>query len=192
MSWLSKLVGGNTLKLATAVIGTKFASEYIWGDYLPAGKTIESAYYSGDNFAAKTFKALGVTPFAETSVGSFLSPVTEFFRPGEIGGDLMKLAGSRLPSQQRYQQMPSPGAVQPSYVRSDLGFQAGQASYIPIGRGSSIQNALSSSEMRQYFAKQVKMMGLPPATSLPAVNISIGSPGPTTQSRRRSYSQITS
>lgn len=182
MSWLSKLVGGNTLKLATAVIGTKFASEYIWGDYLPDG-------YSGDNFAAKTFKALGVTPFAETSIGSFLSPVTEFFRPGEIGGDLMKLAGS---SQQRYQQMPSPGAVQPSYVRSDLGFQAGQASYIPIGRGSSIQNALSSSEMRQYFAKQVKMMGLPPAASLPAVNIGIGSPSPTTQSRRRSYSQITS
>jgi len=189
MSWLSKLVGGNTLKIAAIAAAGYAGKQYMFGSSTAVNPHTD--VFSGDNFAANTFNKFNITPFSDTAVGSFLSPVTEFLRPESMGGTgiLSSVLGSVGP---RDMERPTPGTIQPTSVNLDSNFQAGRVSQLPVGRGGSIEAAIGSEAMRQYMAKQVAMMGLPRASSLPTSS-SVGSAAfsQTTSGKRRAYKGLT-
>ena len=198
MSWLSKLVGGNTLKLAAVAAAGYAGSQYVWGDQITSvydsatGKMIEGAYSSG-NFAADTFNKLGVTPFSETAVGSFLSPAVEFLRPSDLGGT-RALANVLGAAERGQQQRPLPSVSEnrlPGAIRSDTNFQLSRANMIPIGSGGQVGSALANTNTQMYLAKQVRMMGLPSRQGLPSVTLSSASSlSSSTAGKRRSYKSM--
>ena len=201
MSWLSKLVNGRTLKLAAIAAAGYAGREYIFGNQIGSvydtatGKYIEGGY-SGGNFAAKTFNYLGVTPFSETKIGSFLQPLTSKYTPGltlDPVGDAVAAGARALTAGERFDAMPTAGRIQASGVRSDTNFQAGQAGKFPIGNGGRVGNALGSEAMQQYLAKQVRMMGLPAASGLPTgSSVSTAGLASTTSAKRRQYKGLVS
>jgi hypothetical protein len=88
---------------------------------------------------------------------------------------------------------PTPGTIQPTSVRLDSNFQAGRVNQLPVGKGGSIEAAIGSEAMRQYMARQVAMMGLPRASSLPtASSVSSSALSQTTSAKRRAYKGLTS
>lgn len=202
MSWLSKLVGGKTLKIATIAAAGYAGKQYLFGNQIGSvydtatGEYIPGSY-SGGNFAAKTFNYLGVTPFSDTSfgqsgLGQAITKTGSFLGLGESGGaaTLAGVVGS-LTASQRFDKMPSPGTIQASGVNSDTNFQPGQVGRIPIGNNGQVGNALGNEAMRQYLAKQVAMMALPPVQNLPSVDMSGSTLEATTSQRRRSYKSVT-
>lgn len=197
MSWLSKLVGGKTLKIAAIAAAGYAGKNYIWGSTIPTYDTSGpggfgriGATYSEDTFAGRMFNKAGITPFSETRVGSFLSPVTEFLSPDSMGG--VTQAARALTANQRFDQQPSASTISPTGVRSDTNFIAGQTRMMPIGNGGQVGNALNNPNAQQYFAKQVRMMSLPAVQGLPAAaSVSSSSLATTTSARRRSYKAMT-
>ena len=198
MSWLSKLVGGKTLKIAAIAAAGYAGKQYLFGNQIGSvydtatGKYIPGSY-SGGNFAAKTFNYLGVTPFSDTSfgqsgLGQAITKTGSFLGLGQSG-----LAGvvDSLTASQRFDKMPSPGTIEASGVNSDTNFQPGQVGRIPIGNNGQVGNALNSEAVRQYLAKQVAMMALPPVQNLPSVDMSGSTLKATTSQRRRSYKSMT-
>lgn len=202
MSWLSKLVGGKTLKIAAIAAAGYAGKQYLFGSSSGHGYDISTGSYiapkfTGDNFAASTFNRLGVTPFSNTSfgqsgLGQAITKTGSFLGLGESGG-AATLAGvvDSLTASQRFDKMPSPGTIQASGVNSDTNFQPGQVGRIPIGNNGQVGNALNSEAMRQYLAKQVAMMALPPVQNLPSVDMSGSTLEATTSQRRRSYKSVT-
>jgi len=193
MSWLSKLVGGKTLKIAAIAGAGYFGNQYLWGKTAEMGAPGDGIFgYDDSTFAGRTFNALGIKPFSETTVGSFLEPY--------LGGKraAMQAAGygvgnviNSLSASQRFERMPSPGTIQPTGVRTDTNFGAGQAQMLPIGSRGQLDAALGSEAMRQYMAKQVRMMNLPGIQGLPSVDMSGTTLAATTSQRRRSYKSMT-
>ena len=203
MSWLSKLVGGKTLKIAAIAAAGYAGKNVIWGPTTPIyggnlrgyGPTGGSQYVGG-NFVTDFLRDKNVTPFSDTAVGSFLSPVTEFLRPESMKsvagqGFGSTLAGVFSGGNQRRSEMPSPGVIQPTSVRTDTNFGAGQAQMLPIGSRGQLDAALGSEAIRQYMARQVKMMGLPSVQGLPPIDMSSSTLQSTTAQRRRSYKTMT-
>ena len=71
MSWLSKLVGGKTLKIAALAGAGYFGSRYLFGEqnlggYGGAGDYV-GASYTDDTFAGRVFNKFNITPFQSTS-----------------------------------------------------------------------------------------------------------------------------
>lgn len=202
MSWLSKLVGGKTLKIAAIAAAGYAGRNYIWGPTTPIYGGNELGYgptggsqYVGGNFVTDFLRDKSVTPFSDTAVGSFLSPVTEFLRPDSMRSVAGQGFGSTLASivsggNQRRSEMPSPGTIQPTSVRTDTNFGAGQAQMLPIGSRGQLDAALGSEAIRQYMAKQVRTMGLPNIQGLPSVDMSGSTLASTTAQRRRSYKSM--
>jgi len=177
MSWLSKALKNDGLKIATAVIGARFAGEYLFTE----------GEFSDDNFFGSTLKSAGVTPFQQTKMGQgFLGTALDTLKPiGQLASSLA----------QRQRKMPVPQMVSsgPQGTRFGANILQGESRQpqplFPLGRGGQIMTAMNSRATQQYFAKQVRAMGLPKAAPLPSPNISLPAVS-TTASQRRSYKKV--
>lgn len=203
MSWLSKAVGGNTLKIGVALLAGGLTREYLYGQttstmYDTATGTTFSGGYTGQNIFGKTLSTLGVKPFQETAVGqSFVGGFLDYLGPRDQTGarvasdsGLFETATKALTSFSQFQQN-KPETPQYSLsgfgVRSDLAFAPGQTQMLPVGRGGQV---LAAAERNgQYFAKQVRGMGLPAASRLPSPTEQ-GGDIQTTSMRRRGLQKL--
>jgi hypothetical protein len=198
MSWLSKALGGNTLKVGAMIAGTYFGSKYLFGDTAydyEAGKF----YYTGKGMAASTFNKLDVTPFGQTAfgqskVGQAITGVGSFLGIGQGRDDenAVSLFSKALGAEfARPPSMP-PIDVSGYGARSDLNFQAGRAQLFQTGRGGALAAALGRDATQQYLARQVRAtIGMPAASKLPAVT-GVALPATTTAGRKRSYKKMAS
>ena len=200
MSWLSKLVGGKTLKVAALVGAGYFGSKYLFGETLPSGISGEGPLaYDDSTLYGKVFNKAGFTPFQETSfgqstLGQAITKTGSFLGIGQ-SSDAEVLAGTvqSLSALQRFDRQVSPGKITATGIRTDTTFQPGQIGRIPIGNGTQVSSALQTDAMRQYLAKQVQMMGLPAASRLPTASpVSTAGLAQTTSAKRRQYKGLTS
>ena len=201
MSWLSKLVGGKTLKVAALVGAGYFGKEYFFGETGMMGhQGVDRAMkYTSGSFAGETLNRFGITPFSETSfgqstLGQAITKTGSFLGIGQ-SSDAEVLAGTvqSLSALQRFDRQVSPGKITATGIRTDTTFQPGQIGRIPIGNGTQVSSALQTDAMRQYLAKQVRMMGLPAASRLPTASpVSTAGLAQTTSAKRRQYKGLTS
>lgn len=181
MSWLSKALGGNTLKIGLALAAGGFGREYLYGNYTPHGYDISTGRYipaSSSNIFGKTLSTLGVTPFRDTKLGqSAVGSFIDYLGPRDDKGNrivssvgLLDTVGGALSTIRDIQKnMPQKQKINTfsGYdVRSDTRFGSGQVQMMPVGRGGQVLTALNNND--QYFARQVRMMNLPRASSLPS------------------------
>jgi hypothetical protein len=191
MSWLSKALGGNTLKIGAAVLGATVGKEYLFGQTgggaydTATGKFIPGKYTSG-SFIAEGFNKLGIKPFSQTTVGSFLSPALNMVKDS----GLLSVAGDVLSAQQRYGQMPTPTSVQAKGVNSAQLSPAGRAPQIPIGNNGAVNRALQNPQIRHYLAKRAQMIGMPSLQTVRPTVSSSASLASTTSGKRRVRSKL--
>jgi len=203
MSWLSKLVGGKTLKIAALAGAGYFGSRYLFGEqslggYGGAGDYV-GASYTDDTFAGRVFNKFNITPFQDTSfgqstLGKAITETGSFLGIGQ-SSDAEAAIGAvqSLSAAQRFDQAITPGKITATGIRTDTNFQPGQIGRIPIGNGTQVSSALQTDAMRQYLAKQVRMMGLPAASRLPTASpVSTAGLAQTTSAKRRQYKGLTS
>ena len=74
MSWLSKALGGNTLKVGLALTAGYFGKEYLFGESTGYGydtftSSVTNPKFANTNFAADTLNRFGITPFSDTGFG---------------------------------------------------------------------------------------------------------------------------
>lgn len=199
MSWLSKLVSGNTLKIAAIAAAGYAGKEYMFGSSSGHGYDISTGAYiapkfAGDNFAASTFNKFNITPFSSTAfgqstVGQAITSVGSFLNLDKQAG-LMEVVGG-LSAAQRFEKMPSAGTISATSFNANTDFQAGRIGQIPIGNGGQVGSALNSEAMRAYMAKQVAMMGMPKMMALPtAASVGSSSLTASTSSKRRQYQRM--
>lgn len=192
MSWLSKLVGGNTLKLAAIAAAGYAGKEYMFGSSTAINPHTD--VFSGDNFAASTFNKFNITPFSSTAfgqstVGQAITSVGSFLNLDKQAG-LMEVVGG-LSAAQRFEKMPSVDPISATSFNANTDFQAGRIGQIPIGNGGQVGSALNSEAMRAYMAKQVAMMGMPKMMALPtAASVGSSSLTASTSSKRRQYQRM--
>ena len=177
MSWLSKALKNDTVKIGLTLFGTAMAGKYVFGDYRPgmydtATSTYIPGEYTGTDIGSRALNALGVKPFQDTAVGSFLSPGIDFLKGLDLGSGVTTL--SEL--MQSKSQMPTASRVQATAVRSDTNFQAGQTRGFPVGNNGRALDAMQSAQMQMYLAKKARAMGLPSIQTASA-NITLGGSG---------------
>lgn len=189
MSWLSKALKNDTVKIGLTLFGTAMAGKYVFGDYdmyravdPKTGLDTAKYAYTGTDISSRALNALGVKPFQETAVGSFLSPGIDFLKGLDLGSGVTTL--SEL--MQAKSQMPTANRVQATAVRSDTNFQAGQIRGFPVGNNGRALNAMQSAQMQMYLAKKARAMGLPSIQTASA-NITLSGSGalPTTTAGQR-------
>lgn len=195
MSWLSKALGGNTLKVGAMMAGAYFGSKYLFGE---SAIDYEGGdyygYYTGKDFASETFNKLGVTPFSQTSfgqsaVGKAITGVGSFLNIGKGSGVEGAVSLFSQAMGREFGRFPDAPQVSLSGygARSDLNFQAGRAQLFQTGRGGALAAALGREATQQYLAKQVRAtIGIPTASKLPEIT-GVALPLKTTASRKRSY-----
>lgn len=201
MSWLSKALGGNTLKVGAMIAGAYFGSKYVFGDSEmyraidPATGMDTAKYaYTGTDFASQTFNKLGITPFSATSfgqskVGRAITGVGNFLNIGKgVGAEDAVSLFSQAMGREFGRFPDAPQVSLSGYgARSDLNFQAGQAQLFQTGKGGALAAALGREATQQYLAKQVRAtIGIPTASKLPEIT-GVALPIKTTASRKRSY-----
>ena len=180
MSWLSKLLKNDGLKIATALVGARFAGEYLFTE----------GAFTEDNFYGSTLKSTGITPFRQTKMGQgFLGTALNTIKPiAGIAGDILQKSDRKAP-------MPRMVDSRPQGTRFGANILQGESRQpqplFPLGRGGQIMTAMNSRATQQYFAKQVRAMGLPNAAPLPSPNINLPVVS-TTTSQRRSYKKVAS
>lgn len=207
MSWLSKALGGNTLKVGLALTAGYFGKEYLFGESTGYGydtftSSVTNPKFANTNFAADTLNRFGITPFSDTGfgqskVGKALTGGLNFLGftgGGDDDSEFVSLFSTAM--RQQYGRFPQPDklglSVGTQGFRGDLNFQAGRSNQqFPIGRGGSINSALSREMMQQYLTKNVRAMGLPRVAPLPPVAMTSGKIS-TTRSRKRDFSKLTS
>ena len=198
MSWLSKALGGNTLKVGAMIAGAYFGSKYLFGETLPSGVSGEGPLaYDDSTLYGKVFNKLDITPFQETAfgqsaVGKAITGVGSFLNIG--GGSDEDKASSLFSLAMGREFGRFPDAPQLSLsgfgARSDLNFQAGRAQLFQTGRGGALAAALGRDATQQYLARQVRAtIGMPAASKLPAVT-GVALPATTTAGRKRSYKKM--
>ena len=187
MSWLSKALKIDTVKIGLTLFGAGLAGKYVFGDYRPgmydtATSTYIPGEYTGTDIGSRALNALGVKPFQDTAVGSFLSPGIDFLKGLDLGSGVTTL--SEL--MQSKNQMPSASRVQATGVRSDTNFQSGQTRGFPVGNNGRTLTAMQSAQMQMYLAKKARAMGLPSIQTASA-NITLSGSGalPTTTAGQR-------
>ena len=202
MSWLSKALGGNTLKIGAMIAGTYFGSKYLFGEqtlgsYGGAGDYV-AASYSDDTFAGRVFNKLDITPFQATSfgqstVGKAITGVGSFLNIGKGSDDESAVSLFSKALGAEFGRLPSVPQIDVSGygARSDLNFQAGRAQLFQTGRGGALAAALGRDATQQYLARQVRStIGLPGASKLPAVT-GVALNLKTTAGGKRSYRKMT-
>lgn len=200
MSWLSKALGGKTLKIGLALFAGGLGREYLYGNYAMSGTGYGAKYqYSGDNIFGSTLKTLGVTPFQETGLGkSVVGSFIDYLGPRDNKGNRIAsdvglfdtVAGAASAYANMQAEMPEKGRIDTTGygVRSDTGFRPGQVQMFPVGRGGQVLNAVDRNG--SYFARQVRGMGMPAAMSLPSPNVGSGSAIQTTSMRSRGLKKL--
>ena len=195
MSWLSKALGGNTLKVGAVIAGAYFGGQYLFGAKQYGTLSDPTALaYNPDTLAGKVFNKFDITPFQETAfgqskVGQAITGVGNFLNIGKGSG---AEGAVRLFSQamgREFGRAPDVRQVSLSGygARSDLNFQAGRAQLFQTGKGGALAAALGREATQQYLAKQVQAtIGIPNASKLPEIT-GVALPLKTTASRRRSY-----
>ena len=204
MSWLSKALGGNTLKVGAVLAGAYFGREYMFGESTGYGYDISTGAmtnpeFTGTNFAADTLNRFGITPFSQTgfgqsAVGQAITSAGNFLGFGTGDDKKESLFGSALMSQfGRGPQVPNMQlTVGTQNFRGDLGFQPGRVNPFPIGRGGTLEAAVNRAATQQYLARQVAAMRLPAASQLPTPMSATSTSIRTSSAARRSYSKLTS
>ena len=204
MSWLSKALGGKTLKIGLALFAGGLGREYLYGQTsstlydTATGQTFRGAY-TGENIFGKALGTLGIKPFQETALGqSAVGSFIDYLGPRDKAGnrivsdvglfDTVASGASTLAT--LMSEAPQKARIDTTGygVRSDTGFNPGQVQMFPVGRGGQVLNAAERNG--QYFAKQVRMMGLPTRSSLPAPNVGSGSAIQTTSMRSRGLKKL--
>ena len=195
MSWLSKALGGNTLKVGAMIAGAYFGSKYLFGaDDIPG----EGFTYDDSRLYGKVFNKLDITPFQETAfgqstVGKAITGVGSFLNIGKGSGEDDAASLFSLAMGREFGKFPdAPQLSLSGYgARSDLNFQAGRAQLFQTGRGGALAAALGRDATQQYLARQVRAtIGMPAASKLPAVT-GVALPATTTAGRKRSYKKMT-
>jgi hypothetical protein len=204
MSWLSKALGGNTLKVGAVLAGAYFGREYMFGESTGYGYDISTGAmtnpeFTGTNFAADTLNRFGITPFSQTgfgqsAVGQAITSAGNFLGFGTGDDKKQSLFGSALMSQfGKGPQVPNLQlTVGTQNFRGDLGFQPGRVNPFPIGRGGTLEAAVNRAATQQYLARQVAAMRLPAASQLPTPMSATGTSIRTSSAAKRSYSKLTS
>ena len=181
MSWLSKKLGGNTLKVGAALLGSVVAKEYVFGE--TSGGDYSSKYLGAG------FNKLGIGPFKDTAIGSFLSPALDNIKT--LGGSdgFLKTEGPSL-----YDQMPQVTQVTSSARMrgTNNSFSAGRVQMIPLGSNGNVNRALSNPSVQSYLAKRASMVGLPSITAVSPTVSATSNLTATTSSKRRQRSKLVS
>jgi hypothetical protein len=192
MSWLSKALKNDTLKIGLTVAGAALAGKYVFGDYRPGmydtatGQYIKGEY-TGTDISSRALSFLKVKPFGDTAVGQFVSPVTDFVKGLNLGtgrslADLITGFGKA----------PKAGRVNPDLIRSDTNFMNSQAQMIPVGGNGRVGGMLAQDAVQQYLARRGKIFGMPQSKTAQAT-ISLagsGSLSPTTASKKLARSRL--
>ena len=188
MSWLSKALGGNTLKVGAAILGSTVAKEYLFGEttYSPFG----DPEYKDTGLISKGFNKLGITPFGATAAGSFLSPALEAGK--ELFDFSTDLGGGKSKSF-TFDEMPTVPGVRSQPLRTNTSFQAGRMPQIPVGNNGAVNRALSNPNIQSYLAKRARMVNMPTIqTASPNVSAKGTSLASTTSAKRRARSRLIS
>lgn len=189
MSWLSKALGGNTLKVGAALLGSTVAKEYLFGEYDP-GHMPGDAQYVEKGFISKGFNALGISPFQTTAVGSFLAPALE---AGKELFDFSTDLGDGKVKSFTFDEMPTVPGVRSQALRTNTSFQAGRMPQIPVGNNGAVNRALSNPNIQSYLAKRARMVNMPTIqTASPNVSAKGTSLASTTSAKRRARSRLIS
>ena len=195
MSWLSKALGGNTLKVGAVIAGAYFGGQYLFGAKQYGTLSDPTALaYNPDTLAGKVFNKFDITPFQETAfgqskVGQAITGVGNFLNIGKGSGAEGAVSLFSQAMGREFGRAPDVRQVSLSGygARSDLNFQAGRAQLFQTGRGGALAAALGREATQQYLAKQVQAtIGIPTASKLPEIT-GVALPLKTTASRRRSY-----
>ena len=197
MSWLSKRFGGNTLKLGAALVGSYIGGKYLFGDsvdtgiYDPFGDfTKTGTKFAGTDLVSQGFNKLGITPFRDTGVGSFLSPALDFVKDSGLGS-LIVGGGGIAGAMSQFSRFPKARQLQSRGVRSDTNFQAGRATMIPLGTANA--RMLQNPRVQRYLAKRAQMVGLPSAKVVqPNVTVGGATLSATTASKKLARARIVS
>lgn len=204
MSWLSKRFGGNTLKLGAALVGSYLGGKYLFGDSvttsggyyeygadLSGGEFVKaSTKFAGTDLVSQGFNKLGITPFRDTGVGSFLSPALDFVKDSGLG-NLIVGGGGIAGAMTQFSRFPKARRLQSRGVRSDTNFQASRATMIPLGTANA--RMLQNPRVRSYLAKRAQMVGLPSAKVVqPNVTVGGSTLSATTASKKLARARIVS
>lgn len=196
MGWLSKALKGNALKIGLTLFAGGLGREYFYGQ---TAMGAQGAKYLDTNIFGKTLKTLGVTPFGETAIGkSKIGSFIDYLGPRDEAGNRIAstanlfdtVASAALNYAEMQKNMPDRQKLATSGfgVRSDTNFGTGSAQMIPVGRGGQVLAAADRNA--QYFARQVRGMGLPSASRLPSPNVGGGSSIQTTAMRSRGFEKL--
>jgi hypothetical protein len=181
MSWLSKAVGGNTLKLGATILGSMVGKEYLFGE------TVDGRY-SDESIIGSGFNKLGIPAFGSTKVGSFLSPYLEKGKDFiDFGTELAE--GKRRSLQ--FEDLPTVPRISASGVNTNTNFQASRARMIPLGNNGKVNSALANPRVQNYLAKRARIMGLPSIQTANPTVTTKASLASTTSARRRARAKLT-
>lgn len=192
MSWLSKALKNDTLRIGLTVAGAALAGKYVFGDFRPGmydtatGKYIKGAY-TGTDISSRALNFLGVKPFGDTAVGQFVSPVTDFVKSLNLGTgkSLAELISG-------FGNAPKAGRVSFTPTRTDTNFMNSQAQMIPVGGNGRVGGMLAQDAVQQYLARRGQIFGMPQSKTA-AATISLagsGSLSPTTASKKLARSRL--
>ena len=163
------------------MLGSVVAKEYVFGE--TSGGDYSSKYLGAG------FNKLGIDPFRDTAIGSFLSPALDNIKT--LGGSdgFLKTEGPSL-----YDQMPQVTQVTSSARMrgTNNSFSAGRAQMIPLGSNGNVNRALSNPSVQSYLAKRASMVGLPSITAVSPTVSATSNLTATTSSKRRQRSKLVS
>jgi len=193
MSWLSKALKGNTLKIGATIAASYVGKEFLFGDTYTDPMFGETTYSSG-NLAASFLNTVGATPFSQTAIGEVVSPYLKklgseqgFFTTGLEAGSLAEQFFGKGFSRDMGMGINIPG---PRSYNSRESYEAGRAQQLALGKGNVVKNALSKPSMQSYLTKQVAGFGIPSPVSPPKGTTITASASPTTTASRRRQQRI--
>jgi hypothetical protein len=195
MSWLSKALKNNSVKIGLVLAGATIGKEYFYGDYRegiinPASGEFIKGAYTGDNFAAKTLNFLGATPFKDTAAGkSFLGTALDYMEP--LKGDSTDVALRALRGNLGLPEAPAMrlDSGSQNFRGMQGGFEAGRTQLLSMGNNGRALAALNNASTQQYLAGKIQGLNIPGASPLPSLNTGAGSIQ-TTSMRRRGYKKL--
>ena len=190
MSWLSKALKNNSVKIGLVLAGAAVGKEYLYGAKQYGTLSDPTALtYNPDSFIGSTLNKLGVTPFQETAVGqSFVGDIVDYMKP--LKNDPVDKAISALRQNIGLPQAPQLGlAAGNQNFRSGQGFQPGRAQLFNVGANGRTMAALNNASTQEYIAQKVSGLNIPMAQALPSPSTGSGTIR-TTSMTRRGYKKL--